>query len=150
MRFFFSPSTTGFFRSDINGVPESEDNSLAVDAIEVSGELHEQMLLVRERGGRVVAGKGGQPIEAPPVPPTDAEQAEKARRWRDNQLAMSEWVVTRHRDEADMNRGTTITTQRFSELLVYRQALRDWPATAGFPGEAVRPQAPTWLADEVQ
>lgn len=148
MRFFFSPSTTAFFRSDINGEPGNDDNSLAADAMEVSGELYEQMLLVREQGGRVIAGKGGKPIAAPPPTPTDAEQAEKARRWRDSQLTMSEWVVTRHRDEVDMAMKTTITTQQFSGLLKYRQALRDWPTVEGFPSENLRPNAPDWLADQ--
>ncbi len=148
MKFFFSPLTTAFFRSDINGEPGDDDNSLAADAIEVPRELYEQMLLVREQGGRVIAGKGGKPIAAPPLPPTDAEQAEKARRWRDSQLTVSEWVVTRHRDEVDMAMKTTITTQQFSGLLKYRQALRDWPTAEGFPSEDLRPNAPDWLADQ--
>ncbi|MFI8431000.1 phage tail assembly chaperone [Pseudomonas sp. NPDC078863] len=148
MKFFFSPLTTAFFRSDINGEPGDDDNSLAADAIEVPRELYEQMLLVREQGGRVIAGKGGKPIAAPPLPPTDAEQVEKARRWRDSQLTVSEWVVTRHRDEVDMAMKTTITTQQFSGLLKYRQALRDWPTAEGFPSEDLRPNAPDWLADQ--
>ena len=148
MKHFFSPSTTGFFRSDIHGEPGSEGNSLAADVVEVSSELYGQMLLVREQGGRVVPGEDGMPIEAPPVPPTIQEQEEKARRWRDSQLTLSEWVVTRHRDEVDMSMATTITTQQFSELLKYRQTLRDWPTDKGFPSADLRPNPPNWLAGE--
>lgn len=148
MKFFFSPSITAFFRSDIHGEPDSDDNSLAPDAVEIPSEMYEQMQLVREQGGRVIAGRGGKPIAAPPIPPTDAEKAEKERLWRDRQLTTTEWVVTRHRDEVDMAMKTTITTQQFSGLLKYRQALRDWPTVEGFPSEDLRPNAPDWLADQ--
>ena len=150
MKHFFSPSTTGFFRSDIHGEPGSEGNSLAADVVEVSSELYGQMLLVREQGGRVVPGEDGMPIEAPPVPPTIDEQEEKARRWRDSQLTLSEWVVARHRDEVDMRLDTAITPEQFSGLLRYRQALRDWPTTQGFPDAGQRPKSPTWLAEQFQ
>jgi hypothetical protein len=146
MKHFFSPSTTVFFRSDIHGEPGSEGNSLAADVVEVSSELYGQMLLVREQGGRVVPGEDGMPIEAPPLPPTIDEQEENARRWRDNQLTMNEWVATRHRDEVDMGRATTITVGMFADLMSYRQLLRDWPSAEGFPKDSHRPLQPEWLS----
>lgn len=65
--------------------------------------------------------------------------------WRDGALAANEWLVSRHRDEADMGEPTTLTGEQLSTLLVYRKQLRDWPAVSAFPDSAGRPVAPEWL-----
>ena len=68
------------------------------------------------------------------------------RSWRDAQLAASEWLVNRHRDESDMQAVKSITDDEFASLLAYRQALRDLPSQIGFPDESARPPIPEWLA----
>ena len=148
MKFYFSPSTTAFFRSDIHGEPGSDDCSMPDDVLEVASEVFERMLRVREEGGRVIPDEEGLPIAAPPLLPTSEELAEKERRWRDRVISTTEWIVTRHRDEVDMGQETMITPEQFSELLRYRQALRDWPAVDGFPNVDLRPNPPGWLADQ--
>lgn len=70
--------------------------------------------------------------------------------WRDEQVNATEWLVTRHRDEQDMQLATTLTAEQFAELLVYRQALRDWPQSETFPDTALRPVAPSWIAEQTQ
>ena len=150
MKFYFSPSTTTFFRSDIHGEPGSDDCSLPDDVREVSIEVFERMLRVREEGGRVVPDKGGLPIAAPAPLPTNEELTEKERRWRDRVISTSEWIVTRHRDEVDMGQETQITPEQFSELLRYRQALRDWPTVDGFPSSDLRPTPPDWLSSQTE
>ncbi|MGE7959089.1 phage tail assembly chaperone [Pseudomonas sp. NPDC089530] len=74
----------------------------------------------------------------------DEDAADQARGWRQTMLSTSQWLVTRHRDEQELGRGTTLTAQQYLELLEYRQALRDWPASAGFPDVTGRPPAPVW------
>lgn len=150
MKFYFSPSTTTFFRSDIHGEPGSDDCSMPDEVREVSVEVFERMLRVREQGGRVIPDEDGLPIAAPPLPPTSEELAEKERRWRDRVISTTEWIVTRHRDEVDMGQETMITPEQFSELLRYRQALRDWPTVEGFPNVDLRPNPPGWLADQTE
>ncbi|WP_289138884.1 phage tail assembly chaperone [uncultured Pseudomonas sp.] len=150
MKFYFSPSTTAFFRSDIHGEPGSDDCSMPDDVLEVASEVFERMLRVREEGGRVVPDEDGLPIAAPALLPTSEELAEKERRWRDQVISTSEWIVTRHRDEVDMGQETQITPEQFSELLRYRQALRDWPTAEGFPAADLRPTRPEWLADQAE
>ena len=49
------------------------------------------------------------------------DESELARSWRDNELASTDWVVP------------TTDHPQHAEYLVYRQALRDWPATSDFP-----------------
>ncbi|AVX92318.1 hypothetical protein PkP19E3_18365 [Pseudomonas koreensis] len=70
--------------------------------------------------------------------------------WRDGQLSESQWLTARHRDELDLSSATTLTTIQFSELLVYRKALRDWPQGDLFPLADHRPVPPPWLAEQAQ
>lgn len=76
-----------------------------------------------------------------------AHDAASERAWRDGEIAQHEWLVSRHRAERDLARDTTLSAERFTVLLEYLQALRDWPAAEAFPGSAERPVAPPWLAD---
>lgn len=69
-----------------------------------------------------------------------------ARLVRDQAIADSQWLVDRHRDQVEVSMATTLTTDQFSALLVYRQALRDWPSVADFPADATKPAAPGWLS----
>jgi hypothetical protein len=71
------------------------------------------------------------------------------RTWRQSALAATEWRVTRHRDEQELGRGTTLKAQQYLELLEYRQALRDWPGSGAYPSSASRPSAPQWLAGAI-
>lgn len=87
-------------------------------------------------------------FSAPEVDVDDLALGERI--WRDAEVSSSEWLVMRHRDELDLSLATTITAGQFSELLSYRQALRDWPLTPGFPSADRRPVAPAWIADQTQ
>ena len=78
-------------------------------------------------------------IDAPADPAADD------RAWRDSQVNATEWLVTRHRDEQDMLLAATLKPEQFAELLLYRQALRDWPQSELFPGIEHRPVPPPWL-----
>lgn len=150
MKFYFSPSVTAFYRSDISGELGSDECSMPDDVLEVSKDVFERMLRVREEGGRVVPDEDGIPVAAPALLPTSEELAETERRWRDQVISTSEWIVTRHRDEVDMGQETQITPEQFSELLRYRQALRDWPTAEGFPSLDLRPTPPGWLSDQAE
>ncbi|WLH69912.1 phage tail assembly chaperone [Pseudomonas sp. FP2309] len=79
-----------------------------------------------------------------------SEPANFEREWRNQVVASTEWLVTRHRDEQDIGRDTTLTAEQFAELLLYRQALRDWPESPDFPGVEHRPVAPAWIADQAE
>ncbi|UQS15557.1 phage tail assembly chaperone [Pseudomonas sp. HS6] len=78
----------------------------------------------------------------------DNEPLMAERTWRQSALATTEWRVTRHRDEQELGRGTTLKAQQYLELLEYRQALRDWPDSGAFPSSVSRPSAPHWLAGQ--
>ncbi len=87
----------------------------------------------------------------PPVNALTVEQlAANERAWRDTEVSWTEWLMTRHRDEQDMELSSTLTPEQFTELLVYRQALRDWPQSDPFPDSTQRPVEPTWLPTQTQ
>lgn len=85
------------------------------------------------------------------APKVDSEGLASAERiWRDSQVSSTEWLVMRHRDELDLDITTTLMASQFTELLSYRQALRDWPVATGFPNSGGRPVAPAWIAEQTQ
>lgn len=75
-----------------------------------------------------------------------APTAESARAWRDTEITASQWIVERHRDQVAAGTTLTITADEYTELLTYRQALRDWPTVTDFPADSTKPTEPTWLA----
>ena len=87
----------------------------------------------------------------PPPTPKTQEQLEAAERaWRDASVSAVLWLRERHRDEQDLQRSTTLTGERFAELLAYLQSLRDWPQSEQFPEAEHRPVAPPWIAEQTQ
>jgi len=78
-----------------------------------------------------------------------ADQGAVAERtWRDTALASLVWLRDRHRDQLDIEVATTLSGEQFTELLVYMQALRDWPQAPDFPDSQHRPVAPAWIAEQ--
>ncbi|UVM14802.1 phage tail assembly chaperone [Pseudomonas sp. B21-023] len=84
-------------------------------------------------------------------PQRTREQIEAAERvWRDASVNDVLWLRERHRDEQDLQRSTTLTGERFAELLAYLQSLRDWPQSEQFPEAEHRPVVPPWIAEQTQ
>ncbi len=76
------------------------------------------------------------------------ERTERA--WRDAQMESVKWLRDRHRDEQELGLSLSLTDNQSRELLVYIQALRDWPQSPVFPEEASRPKAPEWVAEQTE
>ncbi|WP_415763490.1 hypothetical protein [Pseudomonas sp. CP4] len=79
--------------------------------------------------------------------PAETESATSARAWRQTSLAATEWLVTRHRDEQALGRGTHLQAAQYLDLLEYFQSLRDWPDSPYFPALSSKPEIPLWLAN---
>lgn len=73
--------------------------------------------------------------------------AEDERKWRDEQLPVYGALRDRHRDEVELGRPTTLSSEQYAELLGALQALRDWPQSELFPAPEHRPVPPEWLAE---
>lgn len=121
------------------------------DAKEISEERYQAVIANPQRGKARSHDAEGLPIliDMADVVLSSEELAARERAWRDAEVSGTEWLVTRHRDELDMQLETTLIAERFAELLEYRQALRDWPQTSTFPDASHRPVAPAWIAEQV-
>lgn len=118
--------------------------------VEITREYH-ALLLQGESSGEIIAvDEDGFPVLQEHPGPTEEFLRAAERSWRTAELSRYEWVATRHRDEVDMGVDTTLTAEKYTELLQYRQSLRDWPSVEAFPVLERRPSAPTWLAVQVQ
>ncbi|WP_409269681.1 phage tail protein [Pseudomonas sp. KCJK9044] len=142
MTIFSSKSARAFYDDEINAViPE--------DAVRISRELHAKIICGPENGKSIEWGGDGIPFLVDRPAPTIAELAASERLWRDEQLLATDGIVTRHRDERDIAAATTLSSEQFSELLEYRQNLRNWPQADEFPDSPQqRPTAPSWIAEQ--
>lgn len=132
MKIYWSSSTKGFFDSRLNAV-------LPKDAVEISVEHRNELLVGMQRNCFVVAGPDGRPIlqEGPSRVLDDAIAIERT--WRDSQLLETDGPVARHRDELELGDKTTLSSAQYEALQDYRRSLRDWPASTAFPAIAQRP-----------
>lgn len=136
----FSAKKLGFYDTTIcDAVPD--------DCLEVSHARWSSLLDGQSAGMVIVADESGSPVLVDPPPPSPELLAANERAWRDRQLAESDGVVSRHRDEVEAGGATTLTAAQYSELQAYRQELRKWPQGEEFPLVDHRPVAPTWLVE---
>ncbi|MBV6288531.1 phage tail assembly chaperone [Pseudomonas aegrilactucae] len=142
---YYSPSTGATYLSKIH-------SDIPGDAVEISEERFLEVVASPPAGKIRSHDAGGLPIliDPPKVELTAEELAATERAWRDAEVSSTEWLVTRHRDELDMQRPTKLTTEQFAKLLAYRQELRDWPLALQFPSPAGRPLVPPWIAEQTQ
>ncbi|MBA6065927.1 phage tail protein [Pseudomonas mosselii] len=117
------------------------------DCVEVSDTQRAELLAGTQQGLVITRASDGKPALSVPPPLPTAELAARERRWRGSQLLRTDAAVTRHRDEVELGRVTTLTASQYTELLGYRAALRDWPTDDLFPDSGKRP-ALTFALDD--
>lgn len=121
------------------------------DAVDVTGERFQELTTGRNAGKQIVFQAGHLVLVDPaPVELSRNEVAARERVWRDQEVAQLAWLRERHRDEQDLHRETTLSSDQFAELLAYLQDLRDWPQSEHFPVVEHRPVASSWIADQSQ
>jgi hypothetical protein len=86
--------------------------------------------------------QGNQPDPAQTPAELTARLFAELRSRRDLLLVETEWLVTRHREQVELGRATSLDGPTYQALLVYRQALRDLPAVTADPAQVVWPQPP--------
>ncbi|UNM22789.1 phage tail assembly chaperone [Pseudomonas sp. ArH3a] len=100
-------------------------------------------------GSVLVPDKKGRPSIAPAPGPTVDELKNRERAIRDRVLLLTDPLISRHRDEVEAERPTTLTAEQYKQLQGYRQDLRNWPESEHFPAAEYRPDEPVWLADHL-
>jgi len=142
MKRFYSPSTGTSYLEGIH-------SQMPPDAVDITEALYLSVI------GNPVSGKvrahdeRGLPylVDAPEA---DLDLPAQERTWRDAQLSAVMWLRERHRDQLEIAGTPTLTDEQFGKLLVYIQALRDWPQSPEFPVNQHRPVAPGWIAGQTQ
>lgn len=74
-----------------------------------------------------------------------SELCKAERIWRNVEIQRVQWLFERHRDESEIGIARTLDPDSFTELLIYIQALRDWPGSELFPVRTHRPVVPALL-----
>lgn len=137
----FSATTRGVYVPGINSTDIPDDVIEIPQGYWIS--LLQQLAVSAKMIG--VRADNGYPILVDPPRPSAKEVEDMERLWRDAQLAATDGMVARDRDELEDGGGTTLTTEQYAELQAYRRELRDWPQGASFPFSEHRPVAPRWL-----
>ncbi|WP_460127654.1 tail fiber assembly protein [Pseudomonas sp. H1_D05] len=140
MKSFYSQSTGCTYLEGLHtNMPE--------DAVPIPEQRMLSVIGNPEPGKVRVHDESGLPIM---IDPSADLLADIERNWRDREVERILWLRERHRDEQDLSRPMTLTSDQFSELLSYIQTLRDWPAHLDFPNQQARPVAPSWIAGQIQ
>ncbi|CAH0289618.1 hypothetical protein ABH908_005172 [Pseudomonas frederiksbergensis] len=84
------------------------------------------------------------------VDPSPEDLAATERAWRNCEILRVQWIRDRYRDEQELSRPPSITSEQYSGLLDYMQMLRDWPEQQEFPAEQFRPVPPAWIVKQTQ
>ncbi|GGY03752.1 phage tail assembly chaperone [Paludibacterium paludis] len=134
----FSKSTGGFYDRSIHCA------AIPSDAVELTDAQYRALLDGQSAGKRIVAGADGKPVLADPPAPTADQLAVQARAKRDGLVGSTDWVIARHRDQVETGVKTSITAGQYTELMQYRQALRDVPTQKGFPSSIDWPNIPAF------
>ncbi|PFG60226.1 phage tail assembly chaperone [Pseudomonas poae] len=141
MKRFYSESTQTSYLLGIHPV-------MPPDVVEISEALYLSVIGNPPVGKIRAHDEKGLPylIDAPSLA---LDPYAQEREWRDAELSSVMWLRERHRDQVEISDQTTLTSEQFAELLVYMQALRDWPQTSEFPDSLYRPVPPSWIAQQV-
>lgn len=125
---YYSPSTGGFYQSDIHPNPPP-------DGIEIS-KTTKQVLLDGTSSGKIISVvPNGALVLTDPVP-VDDELSEGERFWRNSELIISDIHLNKAQDSDPKAKGS------IADWRVYRKALRSWPEHKDFPNRESRPVSP--------
>lgn len=139
----FSISTGCFYDVRIH-------NDIPKDAVDVTDAQFEALSIGRNTGKQIVSKDGVLILVDPEPVVLTREQAEARERvWRNAELERVKWLRERHRDQHEIGVAPALTADQFGELLVYMQALRDWPQSELFPDSEQRPNPPSWVVEHL-
>jgi len=127
-----------FYDSTDSPIPDG------VNAIEITDDQWMTLILAQGNGKRLCVDDSGAAVALDPLPLTRDQTAALKRAQRDTALKATDWLVSRHQDEKLIGNGTTLTTDQFTALLKYRQALRDIADATGWPNIDL-PSAPDFV-----
>lgn len=123
--YFFSPSTKGFYRSDIHA-----PNVIPEDARTLSESAYNELMVGHWSEGQVIDWTAHAPSLKVPEGPTTVEMADYVRQERDTRLQETDFYTVL---------DYPITSENLNLVKEYRQKLRDITLQPGFPFDVVWP-----------
>jgi hypothetical protein len=138
MRFYSKETGCTYLRS-VHG------DNMPADAVPISEEIYLSVIANPVPGKVRGHDAEGRPVLVDTLPPDSETLAGIERQWREGTLSAVMWLRERHRDQLEISEPTNLTAEQFNELLIYVQALRDWPQSPDFPNSKKRPTPPEWL-----
>ncbi|WPJ20652.1 tail fiber assembly protein [Pseudomonas phage vB_PF_Y1-MI] len=135
---FYSEKVNAFFDDNFKEAYEKA-NSWPEDAVEVSSEIHQEFGIDQPPEGKQRCFSRGKFKWVREVISLE-DMKVSANLWRMSMLEKTDGIVSRHRDQLDMEEDTTLSGEEFKELLQFRKALRDWPDHRTYP--KTRPSVP--------
>ncbi|BFO03423.1 hypothetical protein KNHN1_18010 [Pseudomonas guariconensis] len=105
------------------------------DAIEISNEVYEDLKVKLSLGHVISIGDDGALVALPDVLQGDGLSIME-RAWRDDVISRTDYLAMP---------DYPLTEEARTQLLDYRQQLRDWPSMDAFPSQESRPEPPPWL-----
>lgn len=141
MKLFYSAEAGGFFSSLISG------NNVPSDVVEITSAEHVALLNGLREGRTISIDVAGRPSLGALPAPANRDLSADERNWRDQTLLVAIGIRDRHRDQLEIEVDTTISSDQFTDLLIYMQTLRDWPQSPDFPDSEHRPIAPAWITE---
>lgn len=147
---YYSSATKAFIPEAWKTDGTYSDDTWPPDAVLLSEE--EQVIYWKKSPpeGKQLGSEDGRPawVDLPSL--TLADIASNERSWRDGALLSIKWLRERHRDQQEIGGDTTLSGEQFAELLLYMQALRDWPESSYFPDSKCRPRPPVWIVGPIE
>lgn len=126
MTFKYCPSNGGFYSDEVHSIiPE--------DAVEITSELRDTLLLGQSQGKRIIMIDGA-PVAQDQPAPSDETLLLSVRATRNQRLAECDWTQLP---------DAPVSEEQLTAWRTYRQALRDLPDGEGFdPGDFTWPVRP--------
>lgn len=117
MSMFYSATSNGFYDSEIH-------SELPTDAIEITTDVHELLLIGQASGKVISADSDGKPVLTDPPEPTTDQLELSVRTKRDTLIASTDYLLMP---------DYPITAEKLTLVKTYRQLLRDITKQTGFP-----------------
>lgn len=150
MRVYFSEQTKGFYPEDWRLDGSYSDHLWPASVVLLTDEERSEFWKANPPDGKALGTAEGRPIWIRLPDLTTEQMAASERAWRDTTLDELIGIRDRHRDQLEIGAETTLSGQQFTELLIYMQALRDWPQSDSFPNAEYRPTQPSWILEITQ
>ncbi len=117
----FSPSTLGFY-------DPSTHSAWPDDAVKISADVHEALMVGQAQGKRIVPGKGGVPELADPAKPTDDEARAATKAQARRLMAATDYTQTAD-VAADLKNVVAFTEYRAALRAIFRDppVEPEWP-----------------------